>query len=75
MADAYLQTLADTPLSPDFGGPSEVARRATKLWLPEGKRSASTREAKAARDEIRSRQIDLEDAVEAAGGQRGALRS
>jgi len=63
------------PMSPIFAPEAlEAGRRASKKWLPEGKRSTSSREAKEARQAFYEQQIDLEDAVEAAGGQRGGAR-
>lgn len=52
--------------------PSDVAalvKRVSKIHLPMGKRLP--RDDKPARDEFAARQVDLEDAVEAAGGRRG----
>lgn len=53
----------------------EASKRACKLWLPAGKKSAVNVEAKEVRAEFDARQIDLEDAVESAGGQRGHVGS
>lgn len=50
----------------------DVTGRLGKIWLPAGKRSASSTEARDRRQAFREQQIDLEDAVEAAGGQRGS---
>lgn len=47
------------------------AKRAQKIWHPEGKRSAVTKEAREVAAELKARNFDLEDAVEAAGGKRG----
>lgn len=52
-----------------------AAKRASKLWLPRGRRGSNSREAKDADTAIRSTQFDLEDAVEAAGGSRGGISS
>lgn len=52
-----------------------AAKRAQKVWLPLGKRSPVSREAKEAEKLIRANQIDLEDAVVAAGGERGRCGS
>lgn len=51
----------------------EAAKRAGKTWLPAGKRSASSKEEREYRKAFREQQIDLEDAVEQAGGQRGHM--
>lgn len=51
----------------------EAAKRAQKLWLPAGKTSANTTEAREAEALIKARNYDIEDAVEAAGGKRGHL--
>ena len=51
----------------------DYSRRASKIWLPRGKKSASTSEAKVRRAAQAAQQIDLEDAVEAAGGRRGHI--
>ena len=53
---------------------ASFARRAQKVWLPEGKRSVVTKEAREAEAAIRARNFDIEDAIEAAGGQRGCVR-
>lgn len=50
----------------------EAAQRASKIWLPQGKRATNTREARAVREQFKQAQTDIEDAVEAAGGKRGA---
>lgn len=74
-----LQRLADQPLGLEGmeayipGAAEEVGRRCQKIWLPAGKRSANSREGRAARQAFREQQIDLEEAVEAAGGKRGGL--
>jgi hypothetical protein len=47
----------------------EAARRASKVWLPGGKTSATI--ARDAERELRVRNFDIEDAIEAAGGHRG----
>jgi hypothetical protein len=68
-----VQALAKAVL-PGAKPPAEVveaARRASKLWLPAGKTSANTIEAREAEAVIRARNFDLEDAVEEAGGKRG----
>lgn len=49
----------------------EAAQRANKRWLPEGKITASSLMSKEA--EAAFYETDLEDAVEAAGGERGHL--
>lgn len=51
----------------------ETIKRTSKLWLPQGKKATRTREALDAEREILARNFDLEDAVEAAGGQRGSI--
>lgn len=48
--------------------------RTCKKWLPQGRRTVSRAEAKAAEQVFYANQIDLEDAVQAAGGTRGSLR-
>lgn len=48
----------------------EAGKRAKKIWLPSGKRSAADAN-RAAAKRAREAQIDIEDAVEAAGGERG----
>jgi len=50
---------------------AETVLRTSKKWLPAGKRAPTTPESRARQKELASLQIDLEDAVEAAGGQRG----
>lgn len=52
----------------------EAGSRANKKWLPAGKRSTSGPEERAKREAFYERQIDLEEAVEAAGGKRGGPR-
>jgi hypothetical protein len=52
---------------------AETIKRTSKLWLPEGKTSANSTEARAAERELKALNYDLEDAVEAAGGDRGHL--
>lgn len=49
----------------------EVSKRASKVWLPAGKSSANTTAAREAEAQIKARNFDLEDAIEAAGGRRG----
>jgi hypothetical protein len=66
----------DDPRAPVFLPEAlEAARRASKVWLPEGKRSTNSKEAREKRQAFYEQQIDLEDAVEAAGGHRGEVRS
>jgi hypothetical protein len=50
---------------------AEAGKRAAKIWLPAGKKSARDAEQKAAEKAFYDKQVDLEDAVEAAGGKRG----
>lgn len=55
--------------------PPEVAaisKRASKVWLPEGKSSVNTNVAREAEREMRARNFDIEDAIAAAGGNRGS---
>jgi hypothetical protein len=60
------------PVDDTYNAKVEAGKRAGNLWLPAGKMNPSaTREGKALRAEMRALQIDLEDAVEAAGGARG----
>lgn len=47
----------------------EAAHRASKVWLPQGRKASRTTPAE--RREFAERQTDIEDAVEAAGGRRG----
>jgi len=65
--------MAARPIGAPGEKPRSAAARTSKIWLPAGKRSATSADAKSARAEFRERQIDLEDAIEAAGGQRGHL--
>lgn len=51
----------------------EASARACKKWLPAGKKSTVSHESKEAEQAFYARQNDIEDAVEAAGGQRGSL--
>lgn len=85
MVDPVLKALAEEPIGskalqarlPSNGQghvppeAKEAARRASKIWLPEGKRSTNSVETRQAKEEFFARQVDLEDAVEAAGGRRG----
>jgi hypothetical protein len=82
MVDHYIQALLEAPIgSRDFRMDGdghvrdpqalEAARRAQKIWLPEGKKKISAKDAKAAKDQFFAGQCDLEDAIEAAGGNRG----
>lgn len=50
-----------------------AAKRASKIWLPRGKSSANTNAAREVEREAKARNFDIEDAIEAAGGQRGAF--
>ena len=51
-----------------------AAKRASKVWLPWGATNKSaTRESRAAQAALRETQIDLEDAIAAAGGERGSV--
>lgn len=79
--DPYIQALLDSPIGGDHlknaamcatQEAREVARRASKIWLPNGKRSANTTEARDAAKAAKALNYDLEDAVEQAGGNRGA---
>jgi hypothetical protein len=49
----------------------ETIKRTAKKWLPQGKRTVSRAEAQAAAAAFNSKQTDIEDAVERAGGKRG----
>jgi hypothetical protein len=51
----------------------ETIDRTRKIWLPQGKRSAAEANKRAA-EAAAAVQIDLEDAVEKAGGKRGGAR-
>ena len=75
-----LQELAETPIgSPELQARpldakgnvkpevKEAARRAVKIWLPQGRKAAK----RGACNEPAAQQADIEDAVEAAGGKRG----
>lgn len=53
----------------------DLTKRVSKVWLPAGKKSVVSAEAKEIDAAIRANQIDLEDAIEAAGGERGSSRS
>jgi hypothetical protein len=46
----------------------EAAKRASKLWLPQGRKPARRR---SVCNDPSAQQTDIEDAVEAAGGKRG----
>lgn len=72
-ADLYQRAKSVLPGEKPHPEVVEAAKRASKLWLPCGKKSAVNAEAKEVRAEFNARQIDLEDAVEAAGGARGSL--
>lgn len=52
---------------------AETIKRTSKIWLPQGKKASGGPEAKEAEAAFYERQIDIEDAVEAAGGKRGGL--
>lgn len=54
---------------------ASFAKRAQKVWLPGGKTSANTNEAREHERGLKALNFDLEGSVEAAGGHRGALRS
>lgn len=83
--DPYIQALLDSPIGArhiqqEAGNPEALlmhpeaiaaAKRAQKIWLPDGKKSANTREARDAARAARALNYDLEDAVEQAGGARG----
>jgi hypothetical protein len=47
------------------------AKRAQKVWLPAGKLSANTNAQREHERSLKALNFDIEDAVEAAGGQRG----
>lgn len=49
----------------------EAAKRASKLWLPQGKKPPPVR---GACNEPTAEQTDIEDAVQAAGGKRGGAK-
>lgn len=70
--------MAASPIAPadhTIEARKAAGKRAAALWLPAGKTNISaTRIGKALRAEMKARQIDLEDAVEAAGGARGSLK-
>jgi hypothetical protein len=73
-----LQELANRPLGEaaieaGLETSMTISQRCQKTWLPCGRRSAATPEARAAKREMAERQIDIEDAVEAAGGRRGSV--
>jgi formate-dependent phosphoribosylglycinamide formyltransferase (GAR transformylase) len=51
----------------------EAAQRAQKIWLPAGKRPILSPEGKAHVAALNESQTNLEDAVEAAGGERGHM--
>ena len=85
-----LQFLADQPIgaphlqeeaerSNGIIPPSEelkaTCKRISKKWLPLGKRIPSRADVRAAEQAFYANQIDLEDAVEAAGGKRGGQKA
>jgi hypothetical protein len=49
---------------------AEMAKRVSKIFLPAGRRQP--KDDRGAREEFAARQIDIEDAVAAAGGSRGS---
>lgn len=49
-----------------------AAKRAQKIWLPDGKTSALSRESRQAERDAKARNFDIEDAIENAGGKRGS---
>lgn len=53
----------------------EASERARKVWLPAGKKTISRKDAAERAEAFYANQIDLEDAVTAAGGERGSLRA
>jgi hypothetical protein len=72
IADEAHRRLASRGIKP----PPEVvamAKRVSKIHLPAGRRLP--KDERPAREEFASRQIDLEEAVEAAGGQCGSVQS
>lgn len=55
---------------------ADAGKRASKFWRPWGiTNKSATKEARAAQQALRETQIDLEDAIEAAGGERGSVNS
>jgi hypothetical protein len=50
---------------------TEAIKRASKLWLPQGRHPAR----RGACNEPAAEQIDIEDAVESAGGKRGSAKA
>jgi hypothetical protein len=82
-----LQSLAEEPLGgPDLQRLAEnaarrqekpppavrqMAKRINKIFLPRGKRTVRDADERQKQDDFAAKQIDLEDAVEAAGGSRG----
>lgn len=69
-ADANREAFARGALkpSPEL---KEAGERACKKWLPGGKKSPVSVESREAEQAFYARNFDIEDAVEAAGGQRG----
>lgn len=54
---------------------ADAGKRASKLWLPWGiTNKSATREARAKQKALRESQIDIEDAIAAAGGERGSVK-
>jgi hypothetical protein len=71
--EAEANRLAHCPNGKPSPELAETIHRTRKIWLPQGKRSAVEANRKAARLAAEA-QIDLEDAVAAAGGNRGGCR-
>lgn len=71
-AEANMAAYARGALKPSMEL-KEAGQRAAKKWLPGGKKSTVSAESKEAEKAFYERQVDLEDAIEAAGGHRGGL--
>jgi len=68
--EANLSRLQRGSMKPTFEM-KEASERACKKWLPAGKKPTRGPQIAKAEEAFYANQIDLEDAVEAAGGKRG----
>jgi hypothetical protein len=71
-----LQREADSALARQMKPSLEVvavAKRANKVWLPAGKKSANTTLARDVERDLLARNYDIEDAIAEAGGRRGEV--
>jgi hypothetical protein len=53
---------------------TETVKRVAKVWLPQGRKVTSRQDSAEKIAAFNAKQIDIEDAIEAAGGQRGKAR-